>query len=212
MQLYLSSYRFGDKPQLLADLVGKNKRIAIIFNALDVYPDGERKETNLQRELDGLIQIWLEPEMLDLRDYFDKPLELEEKMKSYGAVWVLGGNTFTLRRAYKESGMDNWLIRNLNNKQFVYGGYSAGVCVLSPSLTGLEIVDEPNIVPEGYKEEVIWKGVGIIDFAFAPHYRSDHPESESVEKEVQYYQKNNVKHRTLHDGEVIIMETNLVEY
>lgn len=207
MKLYLSSYRFGDEPQKLADLVGENKRIAIIPNALDIYPDSERKETNLQRERDGLVQIGLQPEILDLKKYFGRPEEFESKMREYGGVWVLGGNTFVLRRAYKESGMDTWLQEHKGDKEFVYGGYSAGVCVLSPELKGLEIVDQPNAIPDGYKSEVIWQGVGLIDFAFAPHYMSNHPESEMVTKEVEYMVKNGIEYKALHDGEAIIMNT-----
>ena len=206
MKLYLSSYRFGDEPQKLAELVGGNKKIAIIPNALDVYTDTVRRETGLQREKDGLIQIGLESEELDLRNYFGKPEELKTKMAEYGAVWILGGNTFVLRRAYKESGMDTWLWEHKGDKEFVYGGYSAGVCVLSPELKGLEIVDEPNAIPNGYQKEVIWQGVGLIDFAFAPHYQSNHPESEMVSKEVEYMIKNGIEHKALHDGEVIVME------
>lgn len=206
MKLYLSSYKIGDNPQLLAGLVGDNKKIAIIPNALDVYTDMARREAGLQREKNSLIQIGLQPEELDLRKYFGKSKELTSKMNEYGAVWVLGGNTFVLRRAYKESGLDIWLQEHKNNKKFVYAGYSAGVCVLSPELKGLEIVDQPNNIPEGYKEEVIWKGVGLIDFAFAPHYLSNHPESEMVSREVEYMIKNNIEHKTLRDGEVIVTE------
>lgn len=207
MKFYLSSYKFGDNPQDLADLIGENKKIAIIPNALDVYTDLDRRAAGLQREKDGLQQIGLIPEELDLRGYFGKSEGLRNKLAEVGSVWVVGGNTFTLRRAYKASGMDTWLQEHRGNKEFVYAGYSAGVCVLSPSLKGLETVDQPNVVPEGYKPEVIWEGVGLIDFAFAPHYMSNHPESEAVNDEVEYYVKNGIEHRTLHDGEVIIMDT-----
>lgn len=207
MKLYLSSYKFGDNPQSLATLIGENKKIAIIPNALDVYTDLDRRSASLHREKDGLLQIGLIPEELDLRGYFGKKKELKNKLAGLGSVWVLGGNTFTLRRAYKESGMDNWLKDHQHDKTFVYAGYSAGVCVLSPSLKGLETVDQPNTVPEGYESAVVWEGVGLIDFAFAPHYKSDHPESEAVNDEVAYYKKNGIKYRTLHDGEVIILDT-----
>jgi len=196
---------------MLADLIGDNKKIAIIPNATDVYTDLARRGVGLQREKEGLSQIGLSPEELDLRKYFNKPTELRELLSGFGAVWVIGGNTFTLRRAYKESGMDNWIMKNRGNKNFVYAGYSAGVCVLSPSLKGLETVDYPNLVPDGYKSEVIWDGLGLIDFAFAPHYKSNHPESEMVNAEVEYYKKNGVECRTLHDGEVIIMDSEAKE-
>ena len=207
MKLYLSSYKIGNNPQALAELIGENKRIAIVPNALDVYTDMERRAKNLEAEKKTLVQIGLAPEELDLRVYFGKPEDLYNKLKEFGAVWVLGGNSFTLRRAYKESGMDDWLLQNRENKDFVYSGYSAGVCVLSPSLKGIEFTDSPNIVPEGYKPDIIWEGLGLISFAFAPHFESDHPESESVNKEVEYYKQGGIEHRTLSDGEVIIMDT-----
>lgn len=207
MRLYLSSYGFGDNPQALADLIGENKKVAIIPNALDVYTDLDRRSVRLKSEKDGLQQMGLIPEELDLRSYFGKPETLNNKLAEVDAVWVLGGNTFNLRRAYKESGMDTWLQENRGNKEFVYAGYSAGVCVLSPSLKGLEMVDQPNVVPEGYKSEVIWEGVCLTDFAFAPHYMSNHPESEAINTVVEYYVKNGIEYRTLHDGEVIILDT-----
>lgn len=181
-------------------------KIAIIPNALDQYKDKSRRKTSLQREIDDLGNIGLIPSELDLRNYFGKPDQLKSKLSEYGALWVLGGNTFILRRAYKESGMDDWLQKQIVNKGFVYAGYCAGACVLSPTLIGLEAVDFPNQVPKGYKAEVIWDGLGTINFAFAPHYKSDHLESAAVDKEVEYYKNKGVAYKTLHDGEVIIMD------
>ena len=40
--MYLSSYRLGGKPQQLVNLVGNNKKVAVIPNALDfqqIYQD-----------------------------------------------------------------------------------------------------------------------------------------------------------------------------
>jgi dipeptidase E len=207
MKLYLSSYKLGNNPQALADLIGVNKKIAIIPNALDVYTDMYRRTEGIKSEKEGLLQIGLDPEELDLRNYFGKYNELATKLAEFSSVWVLGGNTFTLRRAFKQSGMDGWLKQKRKDENFVYAGYSAGVCVLSPSLKGLETVDSPSLVPDGYKPEIIWEGVGLIDFAFAPHYKSDHPESEMVDHEVEYYQKYGIEHKTLHDGEAIIMDS-----
>lgn len=144
---------------------------------------------------------------MDLRNYFGKPQELGKKLSEYGTLWVRGGNTFVLRRAFKESWMDNWLIGQKENKELVYAGYSAGVCILSPTLKGLELVDDPLVVGEGYPKETIWEGLGLISFAFAPHFESPgHPETEAVGKEVEYYKNAGIEYRALHDGEVIIQE------
>jgi len=207
MKLYLSSYRLGDNPQQLADLVGNNKRVAVIANSIDFGNDLEKRKAGVQREIDDLKQLGLEPEELDLRNYFGKSEELAKTLSEFGVLWVRGGNTFILRRAFKESGFDEWLIRHKGDRELVYAGYSAGVCILSPTLKGLETVDDPNIISEGYKKETIWDGLGLITFAFAPHYKSPgHPETEMVDKEVEYYIKNGVEYKTLHDGEVIIQE------
>lgn len=204
MKLYLSSYRLGDKTKELVKMIGRNKKAAIITNALDFSTDPERKKASVAREVKDLENLGFQPEVFDLRTYFNKPTNLNKDLSSYGFLWVIGGNSFILRKAMKLSGMDKWLIRQKGSTGFVYGGYSAGVCVLSPSLKGLEIVDDPNAKAKGYDKKTIWDGVGIINWAFAPHYRSDHPESEKVNKEVEYYIDNKILFKALCDGEVMI--------
>ncbi len=207
MKMYLSSFRLGDHPEQLVNLIGANKKIAVIANSIDFGNDSERRKAGVKREIDDLTKLGLEAEELDLRNYFGIPEELENKLAEYGSMWVRGGNTFVLRRAYKESGLDEWLMRQKENKEFVYAGYSAGVCVLSPSLKGLELVDDPNIVSEGYPKETVWEGLGLIDFAFAPHFESPgHPETEAVSKEVEHYKRTGEKYRALHDGEAIVID------
>lgn len=206
MKFYLSSYRLGDDPQKLVSLVGENKKVAVIPNAMDIPVEPEVRQAGVQREVDDMKKLGFEPEVVDLKNYFGKPEELKRKMSEFGLVWVRGGNTFVLRRAYKESGMDEWVISQKDNKEMVYAGYSAGVCILSPSLKGLEIVDDPKVVIEGYKAETVWKGLGVVDFAIAPHYQSPHPKSEAVSRSVEYFVKNGIEFKPLHDGEVIIID------
>jgi dipeptidase E len=205
MKLYLSSFRLGNDPNLLSAIVGdKNRKAAVVANAIDFHTGKERSQ-RVRVEIEALSELGFEPEELDLRDYFNKSSkDLENKLSEYGLLWVRGGNTFILRRAMVQSGFDE-AIRNLFAKDdIVYGGYSAGICVLSPDFHGIELVDDPNIVPKGYNSEIIWEGVGLIDFAIAPHYRSDHPESADVEKEVAYYKKHKIPYKALRDGQVIL--------
>jgi len=206
MKLYLSSYRLGDDPQVLVDMVGKNKRAAVIPNALDNIEDKELIREKIRANMDELINLGFNPEVVDLKKYFGKHNELFGKMSEFGLIWVRGGNTFILRRAYKQSGFDKWLLSQKNNKELVYGGYSAGCCILSPTLKGLEIVDEPNIVSKGYSTDVIWDGLDLIDFIFVPHYKSDHPESVKVDETIRYYKKKGMIYKTVRDGEVIVQE------
>lgn len=203
MKLYLSSYRLGNSSEKLVDLLSDNKRVAVIANAMDFADDLQRQEKTKQSILE-IKNLELLPEEIDLRNYFGKQNELSNKLNSYGAVYVRGGNTFVLRRAMAQSSFDKWIKNKNRDPNFVYAGYSAGICVLSPTLHGLELVDDSNIVPQGYNPEIIWSGLGVVDFSIAPHYKSNHPESGNVDKEVEYFIKYKIPFKTLHDGEVII--------
>ena len=77
----------------------------------------------------------------------------------------------------KLSGFDKIIKGMLKKDEIVYAGYSAGWCILSKSLKGLEIVDNPKDNAEGYPKKIVWSGLGIIDYMACPHYKSDHPES-----------------------------------
>lgn len=207
MKLYLSSFHLGNDPQKLKDLVGANKKAAIINNALDCYGNTDRVRSSKQQEVNDLAGLGFSPEDLDLRQYFGKQEELRTKISEYGLVWVRGGNSFVLRRAMRESGFDE-IIKDLSKgDSLVYAGYSAGVCVITPTLKGTELVDDPDIIPEGYKNEIVWDGIGLINYSFAPHYHSDHPESQAVDKLVEYYIENKMLFKALSDGEVIIDST-----
>jgi len=206
MKMYLSSFRLGNNPERLFNMVGGNKKIAVIANATDFKPEEERK-AKVQAEIDALSSLGLKAEEIDLRKYFGKSDELKGKVDEFNAVWVRGGNTFLLRQAYMKSGFGEIVKSKVNDPDFVYAGYSAGVCLLSPDMHGLDLVDDPNPKAEGYGEmNTIWEGLALIDFAFAPHYRSPgHPETELIEKSVKYFEDNNIPFKAISDGDVIII-------
>lgn len=208
MRLYLSSYGLGNYSEKLVKLIGTNKKIAIIGNAGDHYGNKKERKESIQRQSTSLSGIGLVPQEIDLRKYFGKEKELENKLKNFGAVWIKGGNTFVLRKAMKLSGFDKIIKRILKKDEIVYAGYSAGWCILSKSLKGLEIVDNPKDNADGYPKKVIWSGLGIIDYMACPHYKSDHPESADVDKEIKYYKNNKIPYKTLKDGEIIIIDGN----
>ena len=105
----------------------------------------------------------------------------------------------------RQSGLDRYLIANQHNDDFVYGGYSAGICVLAPSLHGIDLIDNPHIAPTGYRSPPIWEGLSILDFCIAPHYKSDHPESHLVDKAIEYFLDNKILFKALRDGDVLVM-------
>ena len=94
----------------------------------------------------------------------------------------------------------------VRSDEVVYAGYSAGAVVAGPSLVGIDLVDDPTEVPEGYMPEPLWDGLGFVDYTIAPHYKSDHPESAMVDDVVAYLQEHRLDCRPLRDGEVIIVD------
>lgn len=206
MHLYLSSYRIGDHSDKLAEFA-QDKTALVISNALDFSDDDSRLKFGRDREIAWLEELGIPAEPVDLRDYFECQNALRNKVIESGMLWVVGGNTFLLRKAMYLSGLDRTIHERVNDTNFLYGGYSAGICVLSPSLRGIHLADEPEAQSVGYEHEIIWEGLGIINYYIVPHYRCDHFESESMEAVVDYYCDQNLIYRAIADGEVIIENT-----
>ena len=204
MRLYLSSYKFGNYTKELVKLSSRNKKVGVIMNAVD-WGDPERIVISIKDQMIVLKSLGFEPEQIDLRNYFGKAEDLKKHLANFGLVWVYGGNTFVLKRAYEQSGFDKIIKGMLLKDEIVYAGFSAGIVILSKSLKGLEILDDPKIVPQGYKEDFSWDGLDILDYHIAVHYKSNHPESADIDKEIEFYKKNNIPYQTLKDGEVIVV-------
>lgn len=205
--MYLSSYELGNETDKLKKMIPSNNKLGYIFNALDFTgADPERKAKRVERNMSELNELGFDCFNLDLREYFGKPGALQELVDTLGVIWVSGGNVFVLRQAFKLSGFDEILF-SLNKKDnFLYGGYSAGVCVLSPTLDGYHIVDDATDTPFEDLDEVLWDGLNILDYTFLPHFESDHPESESVGKVIEYCKEKELPYKTARDGDVIIVE------
>lgn len=206
MKLYLSSYKLGAQTSFLKEwLINNNKSIALIPDALDVYPDGERKSNNINNDANLLRELGFEVSVIHLKKYFDNPKKLSQELASFNAFFVMGGNVFTLRQAMYLSGFDIYLKELASKQNYLYSGYSAGICVLAPTLNGIHLVDDPNI--NAYNIEPIYEGLNIIDFVPVPHYQSDHKESDQMNFVVEFLQNNNIKFKTLKDGDVILIDT-----
>lgn len=205
MKFYLSSYKLGNEVDTLKALIPTNKKTAFISNALDFSSDLERRKKSEQSDVDDLTGVGLDVELVDLRDYFDRKDELEKKLNEFGVIWVRGGNVFVLREAMKRSGFDVILKQLTQKEGILYGGYSAGVCVLAPTLKGIDLVDDSSVRPYGDDIETIFEGLNIIDYSVVPHYQSNHPESEKMETVVEYMKRNEIPFKTLKDGEVVVI-------
>ena len=71
---------------------------------------------------------------------------------------------------------------------------------------GIELVDPKDEICEGYEREVVWDGLNILGYAVAPHYDSDHPESNDIDKCITYFVDNHMLFKALRDGEVIVRD------
>lgn len=206
MKYYLSSFKIGNEIDKLKQLIPPNKKTAYISNALDMVKDQKWLREFTSQDIVELGSVGLEVERFDLRNYFDDHLRLEQDIRKYGAIWVSGGNVFVLRQAMQLSGFDKLLTNLAQDDGLLYGGYSAGICVLAPSLKGLELVDSTTNKPYGDKVNLIWEGLNLVPYAIVPHFKSDHPESAKVDKVVAFYEKEGVEYKLLKDGEVIVIE------
>lgn len=206
MKLYLSSYKLGNEPEKLTTLFSNNKSVGYVPNALDfTKADVVRKQNHIEKDMESLRQLGLQPVLLDLKDYFENPETLKTKVSELGGLFISGGNTFILRQAMKLSDLDNLLIKKEVPDGFVYAGYSAAGCVLSSTLKSYAIVDDATDLPYEKQRETIWEGLGLIDFAFMPHFDSNHLESEDVRREIVYCEENGISYKTLRDGEVLVI-------
>ncbi|WP_255953291.1 Type 1 glutamine amidotransferase-like domain-containing protein [Streptomyces odontomachi] len=207
MRLYLSSVGLGPRRTEVSRLLRGGERAGVILNAYD-FRTPERRAESLKFEMKELSDLGLEPEEVDLRNWFGDPAGLEDTLRRFDLLYVRGGSVFVLRRALAASGADRLLPGLLAEDAFVYSGYSAGICVLGPTLRGIEgHIDDPSFVPDGYPDTPTpWDGLGVLPYAIAPHYRSDHPESAEIERSVTYFIDHHIPFVALRDGESIVVD------
>jgi dipeptidase E len=213
MRLYLASYRVDDGLPELLRMAGPGARTAVISNAVDFIAPADRAA--YARDVFDPVAHFrdhgLDAFDLDLRAYFRRPEALLAVLEATRFVWAVGGNVFLLRRAMRQSGFDALAPGLIWAERLVYGGWSAGACVAAPSLRGLELMDDPHELAEGYDPELVWEGLGLIDAAIVPHFLSDHPEADAAAACAAWMTANRVPHRTLRDGDALIQHGETLE-
>ncbi|MBY6350493.1 Type 1 glutamine amidotransferase-like domain-containing protein [Rhodococcoides corynebacterioides] len=167
MRLFLASYRFGAHRARLLDLVGTPGRIGVVAAAADAWPAAARASASTS-EFTLLAEAGFDPVEVDLRAV--TPTTAEAALAGLPAVWVRGGNTFVLRHRLAASGVDHVLRERLRRDDLVYAGYSAGACVMGPSLTGVDAADPPDELAEITDDPVPQHGLGMIDDVLVPHW------------------------------------------
>ncbi len=207
MRLFLSSQDLGKYAGTAAILAGSNKKAAFIRNAQDEkFPRERNFSAPAKKKMFEDAHFTFEE--IDLRDYFGKKEKLEDKLSSFGSIWCAGGNTFILRRAMKASGLDEILIKRLKNDDVLYGGWSAGAIIMTPSLEGAEYGDEPSpdVVPEDYPiKETLWDALNLVPYAIIPHCSSEWF-IKDAELSEQYFTSHNLPFKKLEDGQVIMID------
>lgn len=204
--MFLASYRFGlhvDEFLALTSVASSN-RIAIIANATDAWPEAARASA-VTSETRALAALGYEPFEIDLRRFRDHPEELATELDRVGTIWIRGGNTFVLRSQLARCGGDEMIASRVRDERLVLSGYSAGACVVSPTLRGIESADDPaDVVATG--GEVRWDGLGLIDVAVIPHTGSVLDEFDSARSMVRRYEREKVEYLTLTDEQVIVVD------
>jgi len=75
---------------------------------------------------------------------------------------------------------------------------------MGTTLRGIDLVNDPAVVPIGYSDAPVWDGLSFVPFAIAPHYRSPHPESALMESVIDYFISNKIPFIALRDGEAYV--------
>ncbi|QCR53604.1 peptidase [Brachybacterium sp. SGAir0954] len=203
MRLYLSSYQLGDHPEELVRMAGEGARGWVVANALDGGDPG-RRSRDTARQIAALARIGLRARDLDLREH--DPSTIARAVGEPDFVWLRGGNVFTLRGALARSGLDALLVAGIREDAFVHAGFSAGACVLAPSLAGLEHCDG---VDEALRlhGEVRWDGLGVLDRPVVPHLDSPgHPETALLGEVAARYARGGQAFWALRDGEALVVD------
>jgi dipeptidase E len=203
MRLYLSSENVGNHADALLKMAGGNKSVAYIGNAKDGDPQERAEKVPIHKQ--QFEDLGFKFTEFDLRNYFRDTKISREDIEGFGVIWCSGGNTFLLRRALLDSGIDRAIIDLVNEDKIVYGGSSAGSIIPTPSLRGTEFGDDPNEVERAYNKDVIWDGLNLVPFYIVPHFESEWFGAES-QAMADYFEKANLPYKALKDGQVWLVD------
>lgn len=108
--------------------------------------------------------------------------EIEKICTNNDFLYVSGGNTFYLLQELKKTDSDQLLAEQIENGK-IYIGVSAGIMILSPDISYVQLIDDSTKAPE-LKD---FTGLGIVPFYPLPHFKSE-PFSEIIDKVIERYE------------------------
>jgi dipeptidase E len=190
----------------LHQLVGDNKNVLVILNASDRKNSLVRTWKSLKSRV-RWVKAGFKYHELDLRKFFDRKGKLKKFIKTANPslIYAAGGNTFILRRAFKQSGFDGILEADLKADKYVYGGGSAGAVIMCKDLQYyINPDDDPTETPKSYDTWPIMDGLGIIREYIVPHYGTDWfgPYAKQAVREITKAGKKVIK---LRDGDSLLV-------
>lgn len=212
MHLFLSSYRAGKHEAELTSFLDGIDKVGIITNSKD-YKTPEDREAKLADNFEWWRSIGLTPQEIDLRPFFEKP-DAEQLLDGFEFIWLAGGNVFLLRRALLYTGLEKVLAERARQNRIILGGESAGAIIMGPTLKHSEVEseneDSPYYTPEPYKKEVIWEGLGLVDYVPVPHY--DSPGYIGIDEYITNLEKDKIPFNKMTDDQAIIINGDKEEF
>ncbi len=176
-KLFLSSVSISDaQSSEFVKLIGKPRntiKLALIENAADVEDGSERWVLSNRRKIES---HGFNVELVNLKQFTNRRIELLEVLQTKHAIWLGGGNTFYLNWLLKTTRCDD-IIKYLVGRGMIYGGGSAGAILAGPTLKYWETADDPNVVPE-----IGLDGLRLTELVVIPH--TDNPKFEKITKDV----------------------------
>ena len=201
MKLFLTSSGLGNHRDKLAKLTD-GVRVGLVGNATDDVPAALRAEW-LGETMAELRNSGLDVTEIDLRNFWDQPQLLADTLEGIDICWVGGGNTFLLAQSYVKSGFAQVAVPKILSNQLVYAGTSAGSVITSASLHGIETVDNPKSVADGYNFDTVWDGLGLLPYNLIPHAGED----PVIDRCEHYFARRNLPYRMLADGDIHVTNT-----
>lgn len=94
--------------------------------------------------------------------------EIEEVLTSCDCIYVSGGNTFFLLQELRRTGVDRYIIEQVEQGK-LYIGESAGAMILAPNIEYAKDMDDHLALTPGFTD---FGGLGIVSFYPVVHFDS----------------------------------------
>jgi len=145
--------------KLVSLLSGTDKTIAYVAS----NPDESRLYFKRKRSYYAAYGI-------NLAEYFDREIlkssSSRQRLISYSAIHLSGGNTFEFRNWVFSQGMDKLLVEYSNSGGMLIGT-SAGAILITPDISTSLLCGD--VAPDQVSET---NGLGLVNFHIWPHYTS----------------------------------------